>query len=122
MGLEILTVGVDKSWRHVRIDHLCEDVRTLLCLSLLTCEGFIHWGEGRHFLTMKVETEIITYNLAPLPSPPPPKYSYIYDDSECHYYYLSTGRYLTLVDRLWKLYVESLGDETGEGRMEKAGT
>ncbi|XP_057785349.1 uncharacterized protein LOC131002874 [Salvia miltiorrhiza] len=104
-GLDVLTVGVDESWRHVEVHHLSDHVRSFFFSKApLTSEGFLHWGRGRHCATMDVETEIITLSEAP--------YQYKY------YYYLSTGRCLSLLvgcgDLSWEVW--ELKAETGEWR------
>ncbi|XP_057776000.1 uncharacterized protein LOC130994896 [Salvia miltiorrhiza] len=106
-GLDVLTVGVDESWRHVEVHHLPDHVRSFFFFKApLTSEGFLHWGEGRYCATMDVEKEIITLSEAP----------YQYDESD--YYYLSTGRCLSLLvacgDLSWEVW--EMKAETGEWR------
>lgn len=108
VGLHVLTVGVDKSWRNVQIHHLPQHVMSLFFQSPLSTEGFVHWGKWRYALTLNVDTEIVTMTEAPLPCQP------------CHngFYYLSTGRYLSiLVSRRkfsWEIW--EMEPETGEWR------
>ncbi|CAA0820226.1 Unknown protein [Striga hermonthica] len=108
-GCDILTVGVDTSWRHVRIQHLSETSRRLLCDKIpLTTEGFVHWVADRivTVLTMNVETETISESLVPLPRAHRGK----------RMFYLSTGRYLTVLVPLgnfsWDVW--QMESETGE--------
>ncbi|KAL3615636.1 hypothetical protein CASFOL_041297 [Castilleja foliolosa] len=116
--IAILTVGVDNDWtRRVNIQHLSPliGIRHLKESPLCT-EGFVHWaersslrimGEAEYVLTLNIETEIITQFQVP---------------SLCHYgerswyYYLSTGRHLTLlisrVNYFWEVW--EMKSETGE--------
>ncbi|KAH6835008.1 hypothetical protein C2S53_003785 [Perilla frutescens var. hirtella] len=107
MHLAILSVGVDNSWRHVEVEHLADYVRGLFYYTPLITEGFMHWTSYSHekVLTMNVETEIITQTNAP---------------TSIHKYYLSTGRYLTLLihggdNLVWEVW--EMKPETGEWRM-----
>ncbi|XP_057775976.1 uncharacterized protein LOC130994876 [Salvia miltiorrhiza] len=106
-GLDVLTVGVDESWRQVEVHHLPNHVRRrLLAKTPLTSEGFLHWGWGKCCATMNVETEIITLSEAP------------YQYKERDYYYLSTGRCVSLLvacgDLSWEVWEMKAG--TGEWR------
>ncbi|XP_057775987.1 uncharacterized protein LOC130994883 [Salvia miltiorrhiza] len=105
--LHVLTVGVDESWRHVEVHHLLGHVRPcLLNKTPLTSEGFVHWGRGRYCATMDVDTEIITLSEAP------------YEYHESNYYYLSTGRCVSLLvacgDLSWEVW--EMKAETSEWR------
>ncbi|XP_057775991.1 putative F-box protein At5g52610 [Salvia miltiorrhiza] len=103
-GLDVLTVGVNESWRHVEVPHHLSPF--FFNKAPLTTEGFMHWGRGRYCVTMDVETEIITLSEAP----------YQYDESD--YNYLSTGRCLSLLVACgylsWEVW--ELKAETGEWR------
>ncbi|XP_057775964.1 uncharacterized protein LOC130994871 [Salvia miltiorrhiza] len=111
-GLDVFTVGVDESWRHVEIHHLPDHVRRcLLRKAPLTSEGFLHWGWGKYCATLDAETEIISVSEAP------------YEYHECNYKYLSAGRCLSLLvacgdlsweDLSWEVWV--MKAETGEWR------
>ncbi|XP_057775988.1 putative F-box protein At3g52320 [Salvia miltiorrhiza] len=106
-GLDVLTVGVDESWRHVEVHHLPDHVRPFfLGETPLTSEGFVHWGRGRYCATMDVETEIITLSEAP------------YQYHENNYKYLSTGRCVSLLvacgDLSWEVW--EMKAETGQWR------
>ncbi|KAL9142765.1 hypothetical protein ABFS82_14G192400 [Erythranthe guttata] len=60
---DIVTVGVDKSWRRVCIQHLSPESRLLLRRESVTTEGFVHYMhrfDNNHVLTLNVETETIT--------------------------------------------------------------
>ncbi|XP_057775472.1 putative F-box protein At5g52610 [Salvia miltiorrhiza] len=103
-GLDVLTVGVNESWRHVEVPHHLSPF--FFNEAPLTTEGFMHWGRGRYCVTLDVETEIITLSEAP----------YQYDESA--YNYLSTGRCLSLLVACgylsWEVW--ELKAETGEWR------
>ncbi|XP_057785373.1 uncharacterized protein LOC131002896 [Salvia miltiorrhiza] len=106
--LDVFTVGVDESWRHVEVHHLPDHVWRF-CFddkAPLTSEGFLHWARGRYCATMDVETEIITLSEAP------------YEYHESKYKYLSTGRCLSLLvacgDLSWEVW--EMKAETGEWR------
>ncbi|XP_057775967.1 putative F-box protein At5g62660 isoform X1 [Salvia miltiorrhiza] len=106
-GLDVLTVGIDESWRHVEVHHLPDHFRQFLFfMDPLTSEGFVHWGRGRYCATMDVETEIITLSEAP------------HQYHENNYKYLSTGRCLSLLvacgDLSWEVW--EMKAETGEWR------
>ncbi|XP_057776011.1 uncharacterized protein LOC130994900 [Salvia miltiorrhiza] len=106
-GLDVLTVGINESWRHVEVHHLPDHVRPFFFdKAPLTSEGFLHWGSGRYCVTLDVETEIITLSEAP------------YEYNERDYYYLSTGRCLSLLiacgDLSWEVW--EMKAETGEWR------
>ncbi|KAH6787424.1 hypothetical protein C2S52_006976 [Perilla frutescens var. hirtella] len=108
--LAVLTTGVDSSWRHVEIEHLPNDVRRLFHYAPLITEGFMHWTRGSEkVLTMNVETEIIRETNPPLPQA----------FMKYKKYYLSTGKYLTLLirheDLMWEVW-EMKSAETGEWR------
>lgn len=62
IGLDILTVGVDESWRKVAVDYLDEDVKSsfILLSRPLTSEGFLHWGTKKYAVTLDVETEVLS--------------------------------------------------------------
>ncbi|KAH6832708.1 hypothetical protein C2S53_015752 [Perilla frutescens var. hirtella] len=106
LGLAILTAGVDNSWRYVRVEHLSKCARSLLSEIPLITEGFMHWaGKNRtDFLTLDVETEILTVSEVPLPE------AYY---KKAHKYYLSTGRSLSLLvareNFLWELWAMKPG-------------
>ncbi|XP_057785371.1 uncharacterized protein LOC131002893 [Salvia miltiorrhiza] len=107
-GLHVLTVGIDESWRDVEVHHLPDHVRSFFFhQSPLTSEGFLHWGSGRYCVTMDVETEIITLSEAP----------HQYHEND-YYYYLSTGRCVSLLvacgDLSWEVW--EMKAETGEWR------
>ncbi|EYU23298.1 hypothetical protein MIMGU_mgv1a009193mg [Erythranthe guttata] len=105
-GCAILTVGVDKFWRHVDTENLSPIGREILRGIPLTTEGYFHWThrEGTRVLTLNVETEIITETLVPNGYGKKTKY------------YLSTGRSLTLLIACsgfsWE--VLKMKSETGE--------
>ncbi|KAL8063927.1 hypothetical protein ABFX02_01G057700 [Erythranthe guttata] len=105
-GCAILTVGVDKFWRHVDTENLSPIGREILRGIPLTTEGYFHWThrEGTRVLTLNVETEIITETLVPN------------GYRERTKYYLSTGRSLTLLIACsgfsWE--VMKMKSETGE--------
>ncbi|CAA0809532.1 Unknown protein [Striga hermonthica] len=80
----ILTVGVDKSWRHLATDHLTESSLSLLVVT----EGFIHSIFGDTITTLNVETEVMTETWAPVP---------VYNHHKYKNCYLSTGKALTVV-------------------------
>ncbi|CAA0820227.1 Unknown protein [Striga hermonthica] len=105
----ILTVGVDSSWRHVRTQHFSETSRTLLFNDTpLTTGGFVHWvtNMSANVLTMNVETETISESRVPLSR----------DHRGKRKFYLSTGRYLTVLVALgnfsWDVW--QMESETGE--------
>ncbi|KAH6769571.1 hypothetical protein C2S52_014374 [Perilla frutescens var. hirtella] len=106
--LAILTVGVDNSWRHLPVETLPERARERLFQYPLITEGFIHWVRGTDVLTLDVETEVFISRKVSLPL------SY----QEKRKYYLSTGKYLSLVvargDFLWGVWW--MEPETGEWR------
>ncbi|XP_057776012.1 uncharacterized protein LOC130994901 [Salvia miltiorrhiza] len=110
-GLDVLTVGVDESWRKVEdVYHLPDYVkRFFFNKAPLTSEGFLHWGRGRYCATFDVETENITLSEVPLPHQ-----AYLERD----YFYLSTGRCLSLLvacgDLSWEVW--EMKSETGEWR------
>ncbi|XP_057775999.1 uncharacterized protein LOC130994895 [Salvia miltiorrhiza] len=106
-GLVVLTVGVDESWRNVEVHHLPDHVRRFFFdKAPLTSEGFLHWGRGRYCATMDVEMKVITLSEAP------------YQYHESNYYYLSTGRCVSLLvacgDLSWEVW--EMKAETGEWR------
>ncbi|EYU29245.1 hypothetical protein MIMGU_mgv1a025344mg, partial [Erythranthe guttata] len=117
LGCVIATVGVDKSWRCVRIQHLSLESKELFKNVPLTTEGFLHWTSGEvgttRMLTLNVETEVITEIRVP--------------QRGCNNngsgqelrYYLSNGRSLTmLVSRskfswdVWELKKPEIGEWT----------
>ncbi|CAA0809556.1 Unknown protein [Striga hermonthica] len=82
----ILTLGVDKSWRHLETDqYLTESTLS----RLMVTEGFIHLIFGDTVLTLNVETEVMMETRAPIFSKNPSKFT--------SWWYLSTGKSLTLV-------------------------
>ncbi|GFP95899.1 hypothetical protein PHJA_001734100 [Phtheirospermum japonicum] len=110
MQCDILTVGVDKSWRTIRGPHLSYADRLAIGLGRpMMTQGFIHWvGAGDFILTMNVETEIITRHRRPNPQG--------YGDLVT---YLSTGgRLLSLLiacgELLWEVW--EMEPESGEWR------
>ncbi|CAA0805931.1 Unknown protein [Striga hermonthica] len=108
----ILTVGVDTSWRHLHTQHLSETSRTLLCNRIpLTTEGFVHWVTNRFaiILTLNVETEIISESRVPLPRAHRGKRKF----------YLSTGRYLTVLVALGNFSWDVWQMESGTGEWLK---
>ncbi|KAH6763606.1 hypothetical protein C2S52_021039 [Perilla frutescens var. hirtella] len=106
LGLAILTAGVDNSWRDVRVEHLSKLARSLLSEIPLITEGFMHWVKKNRtdFLTLDVETEILTVSEVPFPEA-----CYTY----ARKYYLSTGRSLSLLvareNLLWELWAMKPG-------------
>ncbi|KAL7122740.1 hypothetical protein ACP275_01G062800 [Erythranthe tilingii] len=76
----ILTVGVDKSWRHLHMKNLSIGAP-------VTTDGFVHWprSDDTHVLTLNVETEIFTETPVPKVCVQRPKY------------YMSTGKSLSLL-------------------------
>ncbi|CAA0809525.1 Unknown protein [Striga hermonthica] len=86
----MLTVGVDKSWRYLVTDHMTE----YTIGSVLVTEGFIHSISysiyGYTVLTLNVETEVVMEMRAPFPV----------DSLSLMYWYLSTGKSLTVVHQV----------------------
>lgn len=99
IGLDILTVGVDESWRKVKVDYLDEDVKSsfIFLSPPLTTEGFLHWGTEKFVLTLDVETEVLSVSRVPIPQP---------HHGFCNY--LSTGKYLSMLlecgDLWWEVW------------------
>ncbi|KAL7112131.1 hypothetical protein ACP275_05G133000 [Erythranthe tilingii] len=91
LGCAILTVGVDKSWRHVDIQHLSLKANELFKTTPLTAEGFLHWTSEKvgmtHILTLNVETEVIMEICLP---------QGCNDGVHKSRYFLSNGRSLTV--------------------------
>ncbi|KAL6533537.1 hypothetical protein OROMI_027649 [Orobanche minor] len=115
--LAILTVGVDNSWREVEVEHLSKHARLLVALRPLISDGFMHFvsWHTRSIVTFDVETEILSESEVPLPHPflgRSPK-------NEKHWYYLSTGRFLSLLvgnlDFSWEVW----GMESRSGEWSK---
>ncbi|KAL6517475.1 hypothetical protein OROMI_033176 [Orobanche minor] len=91
LSLAILTVGVDKSWRNIPVEHLPYKLgKLLLSKRSLTTEGSIHWviNTMTNVLTLDVETETFTTSIVPLPK--------AYNPGSC---FLSTGKFLSLLFR-----------------------
>ncbi|KAL6501048.1 hypothetical protein OROHE_025245 [Orobanche hederae] len=107
--LYILTVGIDSSWRPVYSQHLSSEAKDLFFHCPLINEGFVHWAKCSYrVLTLNVETETVTETSVPLP------------DQEADgeklgdFFYMSTGRYLSLLIafgkfswRVWEMKPES---------------
>ncbi|KAK6142929.1 hypothetical protein DH2020_023277 [Rehmannia glutinosa] len=111
----ILTVGVDKSWRRVNIQHLSLTAKELLKRTPFATQGFVHWaqnnlrvvnGEPQYILTLNVETEIFTQIPVPL----------VHGERLGCYHYLSMGSYLSLLidcsEFSWEVW--EMKPETGE--------
>ncbi|EYU29243.1 hypothetical protein MIMGU_mgv1a006162mg [Erythranthe guttata] len=94
LGCAILTVGVDKSWRRVDVQHLSLEAKELFKNTPLTTEGFLHWTSRqigmRRMLTLNVETEIITETRVP-------RGGFNNRKGKESRYYLSNGRSLSVV-------------------------
>ncbi|CAA0809545.1 Unknown protein [Striga hermonthica] len=78
----MLTVGVDRSWRHLETDHLTDSTLG----QLVVMEDFICSIVGDIVLTLNVEAEVMTEMRAP-----------IFKYPSYQKWYLSTGKSLTLV-------------------------
>ncbi|KAH6833847.1 hypothetical protein C2S53_019411 [Perilla frutescens var. hirtella] len=117
-SVAILTAGVDTSWRHIPVESLSPDGRGLLSNYPLITEGFIHWvGDmSNRVVTLDVETEVLTMSEVPLPPPQPESFSHDTRDSN---YFLSTGRFLTLVVANRGLRWQFWGMEPGTGEWRK---
>ncbi|CAA0834901.1 Unknown protein [Striga hermonthica] len=105
----ILTVGVDTTWRHVHTKHLSLNRNQLSCaFKPLITDGFVHWvwDSCTSIFSLDVETEIISNSEVPLPRVHRNK----------RRFYLSTGRYLSLLVALgnfsWQVW--QIKPETGE--------
>ncbi|CAA0809554.1 Unknown protein [Striga hermonthica] len=84
----ILTLGVDSLWRHLSTHH-CQYLPDSSLSSPLVTEGFIHLIFGKTVMTLNVETEVMTKTRAPVfPE---------YPRRVINWWYLSTGKSLTLV-------------------------
>ncbi|XP_073027033.1 uncharacterized protein [Primulina eburnea] len=55
----VLTIGVDRVWRHIDIQHLSLTTRKALCGFPLTTGAFVHWIDKAVVLTLNMETETI---------------------------------------------------------------
>ncbi|XP_073311956.1 uncharacterized protein [Primulina huaijiensis] len=55
----VLTIGVDRIWRHIDIQHLSLTTRKALCSLPLTTGAFVHWIDKAVVLTLNMETETI---------------------------------------------------------------
>ncbi|KAL6530445.1 Guanylate kinase 2 [Orobanche minor] len=111
LSLAILTVGVDESWRKVPVEHLPYKLgKLLLSKRPLTTEGSIHWviDEMTNVLTLDVETETFTTSIVPLPK--------AYNQGS---YFLSTGRFLSLLFRREDLSWEVWGMRSRDGGWSK---
>ncbi|KAL7159683.1 hypothetical protein ABFS83_01G044600 [Erythranthe nasuta] len=105
----ILTVGVDKSWRELRIKDTYEPYHTT------TTRGFIHWQQNHqidtHVLSLNVETE--TFRETPITTDGGRRL-----EKESDKYYASTGDALTIFvarsEFSWE--VMRMESETGELR------
>lgn len=106
--LDILTFGVDNSWRKVAVEHVPACYRFLLCAIPLSIEGLMHWARlGATFLlTMDVESEMIRVVKLPGPCLAGRRLSY----------YFSTCKFLSLLiacgTHLWEVW--GMKSETGE--------
>ncbi|GER36999.1 F-box and associated interaction domains-containing protein [Striga asiatica] len=105
----ILTVGVDTTWRHVYTKHLSLNRKQLSHdFKPLITDGFVHWvwDSSTSVFSLNVETEIISNSEVPLPRVHRNK----------RRFYLSTGRYLSLLVALgnfsWQVW--QMKPETGE--------
>ncbi|KAL6501577.1 hypothetical protein OROGR_026710 [Orobanche gracilis] len=115
--LSILTVGVDNSWREVRVEHLHSYATYLLTSDPLVTEGFIHYvgrhieyqQQSKHVVTLDVETEILTVSEVEVPLANPGKIRY----------YLSTGRFLSMLVGCDHFSWEVWGMESGSGEWSK---
>ncbi|KAL8055515.1 hypothetical protein ABFX02_04G060900 [Erythranthe guttata] len=105
----IATVGVDKSWRDVCLQHLSFEAKNYLYMNPITTGGFLHWTR-RHthtsVVTLNVETETITQ----YPVPQGQDYDRRYK------YYLSTGKSLSLFisNGSFSMEVWEMKSDTGE--------
>ncbi|KAL6555464.1 hypothetical protein OROGR_006722 [Orobanche gracilis] len=111
LSLDILTVGVDKSWRNVPVEHLPSKLdKLLLSKRSLTTEGSIHWviNTMTNVLTLDVETETFTTSIVPLPK--------AYNRGSC---FLSTGKFLSLLFRREDLSWEVWGMRSRDGGWSK---
>ncbi|KAL6530436.1 hypothetical protein OROMI_028325 [Orobanche minor] len=111
LSLAILTVGVDESWRKVPVEHLPFKLgKLLLSKRSLNTEGSIHWviDEMTNVLTLDVETETFTTSIVPLPK--------AYNRGS---YFLSTGRFLSLLFRREDLSWEVWGMRSRDGGWSK---
>ncbi|GFP97306.1 hypothetical protein PHJA_001874700 [Phtheirospermum japonicum] len=100
----VLTVGVDSSWRHVNTQHLSLEANKCLISCPLSTVGFVHWTRrGIYVLTLNIETEIITQYRVPTCC-----------GEGFEYYYFSAVRYLSLLIKrggfsweVWEMKPES---------------
>lgn len=56
----VLTIGIDKVWRHINIEHLSLTTWRAFMSFPLARGGFIYWVGKTVFLMMNVETEIVS--------------------------------------------------------------
>ncbi|KAL8055729.1 hypothetical protein ABFX02_04G074500 [Erythranthe guttata] len=107
--VDIVTVGVDESWRRVCTQHLSPESKILLGKDSVTTEGFIHYMntfDDNRVLTLNVETETIT--------------EYAIPDRGLDYKFrccLSTGKSLSMLGKCgegnyWEVW--EMKSETGE--------
>ncbi|KAL7152066.1 hypothetical protein ABFS83_04G073100 [Erythranthe nasuta] len=107
--VDIVTVGVDESWRRVCTQHLSPESKVLLGKDSVTTEGFIHYMntfDDNRVLTLNVETETIT--------------EYAIPDRGLDYKFrccLSTGKSLSMLGKCgegnyWEVW--EMKSETGE--------
>ncbi|XP_073128241.1 F-box protein At3g07870-like [Henckelia pumila] len=89
--IAVLTIGLDKVWRHINVKHLLLPNESLVICWPLVTGGYVHWMSEYIVLTLNVETEIVRR----FPVPPIPnvrgKYlamdshlSFVYNSDECH--------------------------------------
>ncbi|XP_075507212.1 uncharacterized protein LOC142543694 [Primulina tabacum] len=101
--IAVLTIRVDKVWRHIDIQHISLPAREALMSSPLVTGGYMHWICGTYILTMNVETEFIYQ----FPIPPLPEYSGRYLPMGCNLSFIhKSSRYTRDV---WEM-----NPETGE--------
>lgn len=104
--IAVLTIGVDKVWRHVDLQHISCSAKEALMSSPLVTGGYMHWIRDTCILTMNVETEIICQ----FPIPQLPTYSARYLPMGCNLTHIyGSSKYSKEV---WEM-----NPETGEWTM-----
>ncbi|XP_073125257.1 putative F-box/kelch-repeat protein At1g13200 isoform X2 [Henckelia pumila] len=101
--MAVLTIGVDKVWRHIDIGHSSLAIRRTLPL---VTGGYVHWMGETFVLTLNVESETIRW----FPLPPFPKRSRKFLPMGCNLSFLhKTNEFMMEV---WEM-----NPETGEWTM-----
>ncbi|XP_073047556.1 uncharacterized protein [Primulina eburnea] len=66
--IAILTIGVDKVWRHIDVKHLLLPTERGFIYFPMVIVGYVHWFSGNFLLTLNVETQIVhRFSVPPFP-------------------------------------------------------